>query len=254
MSTSISQDQSKTIFKTSDLVLNSTLLEAFLHGMYTIVFLSGIVKLSTKKGRNTLLTASVLVFLYSSKTVHLSVRWYWIRQAFMVNGVTEMATYQSLLSINYKWMWAVSGICIASCAILEIVFSGFFLYQDISHSSSNTTWGPDAVNWGTVYFTMSLITTVLSTCLIVFHIVKMGGGASSPVLLRSYQGIIEIVIESTALYMLTLIIFLAFFIHDDARSAYPQAILNIVMGVAPTLIVLRVTSGQARPNEYRDWA
>ncbi|PBK60804.1 hypothetical protein ARMSODRAFT_1026241 [Armillaria solidipes] len=140
MSTSISQDQSKTIFKASDLVLNSTLLEAFLHGMYTIVFLSGIAKC-----HNTLLTASVL--------------------AFVVNGVTEMATYQSLLSTNYKWMWAVSGICVcanillADCilawvvwnwdlkvviiliisAILEIVFSGFFLYQDISHSSSNTT-------------------------------------------------------------------------------------------------------------------
>ncbi|PBK60803.1 hypothetical protein ARMSODRAFT_1026240 [Armillaria solidipes] len=101
---------------------------------------------------------------------------------------------------------------------------------------------------------MSLITTVLSTCLIVFRIVKMEGGASSPVLLRSYRGIIEIVIESAALYMLTLIIFLAFFIHDNARSAYPQAILNIVTGVAPTLIVLRVASGQARPNKYCDWA
>lgn len=56
----------------------------------------------------------------------------------------------------------------------------------------------------------------------------MGGSASSPVLLRSYRGIVEIVIESAALYMLTLVAFLAFFIQDDARSTYPQAILNIV--------------------------
>ncbi len=98
----------------------------------------------------------------------------------------------------------------------------------------------------------------------------MGRGASHAVSLRSYRGVIEIVIESAALYAVSLIIFLAFFIRDDPRSVYPQAILNTVtvsivflinfgvfltdvsQGIAPTLIVARVASGRARPDE--SWA
>ncbi|KAK0439467.1 uncharacterized protein EV420DRAFT_1583747 [Desarmillaria tabescens] len=218
--------------------------------------------------------AAIIGVLYSFETVHLGVRWYWVRQAFIVNGDSRMAIYQSFLNEDYRWMWAVSGvfasmnILIADCvliwrawvvwdrnfkivvipiigAILEIIFDGFFLYQDIGHTSSSSlsNWGPDAVDWGTAYFTMSLITTVLSTCLVVFRIATMGRGANHAVSLRSYRGVIEIVIESAALYAVSLIIFLAFFARDDARS---------VVGIAPTLIVARVASGRARPDE--SWA
>ncbi|SJL10972.1 uncharacterized protein ARMOST_14368 [Armillaria ostoyae] len=94
--------------------------------------------------------AAIIAVLYSFETFHLGVRWYW----------------------DYQWMWAMSGvfaslnILIADCvliwrawvvwdrnykivvvpiigAILEISFDGFFLYQDIGHTSSTSL-----SNWG----------------------------------------------------------------------------------------------------------
>ncbi|KAK0186191.1 hypothetical protein F5146DRAFT_1069742 [Armillaria mellea] len=259
---SSSEEQAKLIYQALDGYLNSLCLESLMHGVYTAVLLSGLSNmLFNRRGRNRLFMAAIIAVLYSFETVHLGVRWYWVRQAFIVNGDSRTAIFESFLNSDYQWMWAVSGvfaslnILIADCvliwrawvvwdrnykivvvpiigAILEIIFDGFFLYQDIA------TWGPDAVDWGIAYFTMSLITTVLST----FHAVS----------LRSYRGVIEIVIESAALYAVTLIIFLAFFARDDPRSVYPQAILNTVTGIAPTLIVARVASGRARPDE--SWA
>lgn len=281
---SSSEEQAELIYQALDGYLNSLCLESLMHGLYTAVLLSGLSNmLFNKRGRNRLFMAVIIAVLYSFETVHLGVRWYWVRQAFIVNGDSRTAIFESFLSQDYQWMWAVSGvfaslnILIADCvliwrawvvwdrnykivvvpiigAILEIIFDGFFLYQDIGHTSSTSlsNWGPDAVDWGTAYFTMSLITTVLSTCLVVFRIAAMGRGASHAVSLRSYRGVIEIVIESAALYAVSLIIFLAFFIRDDPRSVYPQAILNSVTGIAPTLIVARVASGRARPDE--SWA
>ncbi|KAK0197703.1 hypothetical protein F5146DRAFT_948012 [Armillaria mellea] len=272
------------IYQALDGYLNSLCIESLTYGLYTAVLLSGLSKmLFNRRGRNRLFMAVIIAVLYSFETVHLGVRWYRVRQAFIVNGDSRTAIFESFLNPDYQWMWVVNGvfasfnILIADCvliwrawvvwdrnykivvvpmigAILEIIFDGFFLYQDISHTSSTSlsNWGPDAVNWGIAYFTMSLITTVLSTCLVVFRIATIQRSATHAVSLLSYRGVIEIVIESAALYAVSLIVFLAFFTRDDPRSGYPQAILNTVTGIAPTLIAARVASGRARPDE--GWA
>ncbi|KAF8918445.1 hypothetical protein CPB85DRAFT_84744 [Mucidula mucida] len=218
--------------------------------------------------------------MYVCATVHLAVRWYWVRQAFIVFGDTAEEILASFMNERYRWMWGISGvsaslsIIIADCVLIwrcwviwsknwwvvalplvsfvaGLVFDGFFLWQDIGHSVENAhlNWGLAAVNWGVAYFSTSLATTLICTSLIVFRISTVGHGAGYAVSLKSYKGIIEIVVESAALYAVSLIIFMAFLARDDPRNVYPQAILISSSGIAPTLIVARVASGQARPDD-----
>ncbi len=68
---------------------------------------------------------AIIAVLYSFQTVHLGVRWYWVRQAFIVNGDSRTAIFESFLNQDYQWMWAVSGvfaslnILIADCVLVR---------------------------------------------------------------------------------------------------------------------------------------
>ena len=68
---------------------------------------------------------------------------------------------------------------------------------------------------------MSLATTLLCTSLIVFRIWHIGRTEA----LRTYHRAVEIIVESAALYCVSLVIFLVFFVRDDLNTGYPQAIL-----------------------------
>ncbi|KAL9709186.1 hypothetical protein Ac2012v2_007541 [Leucoagaricus gongylophorus] len=96
-----------------------------------------------------------------------------------------------------------------------------------------------------VYFSLSLASTVISTSLTVYRIITVARetGFHSQ---NSYRKIIEIVVESAALYSLILIIYVPFLVRSDFSDAYPQAILVNVMGIAPTLIFTRVSAGVSR--------
>ncbi len=110
---------------------------------------------------------------------------------------------------------------------------------------------------------MSLATTLLCTTLIVFRIWYLGRVDA----LRTYKRIIEIIVESAALYAIALVVFLIFFVRDDLNTGYPQAVLYSItvfifftlsdicpvlnicrQGIAPTLIIVRVAS---HPREHR---
>ncbi|KAJ7152717.1 hypothetical protein C8R43DRAFT_842260, partial [Mycena crocata] len=103
------------------------------------------------------------------------------------------------------------------------------------------------IDFATPYFSLSLATTLLSTLLMILRIVvvtRIGGGT-----LRGYGQVIELIVESAILYSLTLIVFLPLLVDHAFTHAYPQAILAQMTGIAPTLIVARVSFGFARPSE-----
>lgn len=68
---------------------------------------------------------------------------------------------------------------------------------------------------------MSLATTLYCTTLIVFRIWQIGRIDA----LKTYHRVIEIIVESAALYAVALIVFLVFFARDDLNTGYPQAVL-----------------------------
>lgn len=73
----------------------------------------------------------------------------------------------------------------------------------------------------TLYISFTLASTLLCTLLIVYHIVtvahavgQMGGG------LKAYHHVIEILLESSALYLNFLVLNLVFYAHGDQLVYY----------------------------------
>ncbi|PBK94984.1 hypothetical protein ARMGADRAFT_910165, partial [Armillaria gallica] len=101
----------------------------------------------------------------------------------------------------------------------------------------------------TIYASFVLATTLWCTLLIIYRILTVTGvnhGAGSQ--LRVYRHFIEVLVESSALYSISLIIFLALNLCKDMRELYLDSIVAIAKGVAPTLIIGRAAAGYTRPN------
>ncbi|KAK0434379.1 uncharacterized protein EV420DRAFT_1248273, partial [Desarmillaria tabescens] len=98
----------------------------------------------------------------------------------------------------------------------------------------------------TMYLSFSLGTTLFCTILIIYRIIKVGRSSNS---IGAYRGVIEILVESASLYAVSLILWMAFLLHNYEASVYPEAIYVSITGIAPTLIVGRIASGQARPDD-----
>jgi len=82
-----------------------------------------------------------------------------------------------------------------------------------------------------VYFSLSLASTVISTFLIVYRIVTIARDTDF-YSQSSYRKIIEIVVESAALYSLILIIYLPFLLSpafNNGYNGYAQAVLVCTM-------------------------
>ncbi|KAJ7256434.1 hypothetical protein C8J57DRAFT_1075046, partial [Mycena rebaudengoi] len=103
------------------------------------------------------------------------------------------------------------------------------------------------VDFATPYFILSLVTTLLATLLIVVRILTMSEHNTRRE--RGYGRVIEIVVESALLYSVTLIIFLPFLIRGADEQGIVQSFIAQMTGIAPTLIVARVSFGLARPDE-----
>ncbi len=113
----------------------------------------------------------------------------------------------------------------------------------------------------------TLGTNILCTTLIVARIIYvarrqrgiMGG-------IRTYRGVIEIVVESATLYSVMFLVFMTLYLLVGNGYMYPQALvypvtvrpvtstyivvcLTSTQCIAPTLIIFRVASGQGRPEE-----
>ncbi|KAK0184484.1 hypothetical protein F5146DRAFT_1228648 [Armillaria mellea] len=93
------------------------------------------------------------------------------------------------------------------------------------------------------YYIMALPTTVICTMLIVYRLVRRAATGKSLRLIRNLCfRVIEILVESSALYVVVLAIFIVFDAMNSPYNMYPQAVLDSVTGIAPSLILLRVVS------------
>ncbi|KAF9002654.1 hypothetical protein BDZ89DRAFT_1241956 [Hymenopellis radicata] len=85
------------------------------------------------------------------------------------------------------------------------------------------------INWPIVYYSITASTNILTTFLIIFRILSIGGLRSA----RTYRGLLEILIESAFLYSATYILYIPYWSY----------------ALAPTMIIGRVMAGEARPND-----
>ncbi len=70
------------------------------------------------------------------------------------------------------------------------------------------------VNWTIVYYAVTTSANILTTLLIIIWILSVGGLKS----VRTYRGILEILIESAFLYSATYVLFLGLYARDTALS------------------------------------
>ncbi|KIY63816.1 hypothetical protein CYLTODRAFT_446378 [Cylindrobasidium torrendii FP15055 ss-10] len=240
-------------------------IECLSHGVYTAIFAVAAYKIVSKKAKtSSIIFPIVLAFMYTCASIHVGIRWWWVENAFIDHGATSDTIIASFLDIeSAQWFIVLSGLSasflILSADIILIwrcwviwfrsvrvvtipitgfllgcVFDGLFLWQDFTHDTDTDrlNWGLHAVNWGTAFFACSLATTLVCTGLIMWRLARMQ-------VLQTYSGVVEVLVESAAMYALALIVFMAFLVRDDPGNVYAQPLLISAAGIAPTLIVAR---------------
>ncbi|KAK0460467.1 uncharacterized protein EV420DRAFT_1762739 [Desarmillaria tabescens] len=263
----------------SDSWFNGVIIESLTHGMYTAllaVVLWRILSSSTSHRGQTKVLAGISVFMYIMATMHLSVRWFYARRAFITKGETEetrfYALIDSLIAGGPLWVPTISSvvasinILIADCVIVTslarhtlgaVVIFGFrfggaglsgkgtggsssflpyarYVEQELTPLTNPqgkpvTPWGSNSINWGIAYYSMTLSTTVICTALIVFRLTRASRTGKS---LRfgpdPYHKVMEIMVESAALYVVALAVYIPFIATNSPYSNYPQVVLASV--------------------------
>ncbi|KAK0439679.1 uncharacterized protein EV420DRAFT_1733612 [Desarmillaria tabescens] len=274
----------------SDSWFNAVIIESLAHGMYTAllaVVLWRILLFSVPPRRQTKVLAGISVFMYIMATIHIAVRWYYARRAFITKGQTEETRYfaliDSLIAGGPLWVptiasvvastnilmadcviiwrcWVIWGrnwriiVLPSICTLCGTLFDIFFLFQELtpftgSQGSSSTPWGSDSIKWGVAYYSMTLSTTIICTVLIVYRLVQASTTSLSlSIAVNPYYRVMEIMVESAVLYVIALVIYIPFIATNNPNSLYPQVVLVSVTGIAPTLILLRVASGNQSGN------
>ncbi|KAK0492341.1 hypothetical protein EDD18DRAFT_511366 [Armillaria luteobubalina] len=260
----LSQYERDLIFDSLDLNFNRMILESLLQAS------------SPKKARNSFLLTVVIV-LFVLTTIAFGVDWAYQRRAFIQNGNNFFTVFFALQAIS-PW-WRVSQLVIGIsgglstfivditiiwrcwvfwgrrwliilipglCAIAGTVAKSMQIRSVFINTTSdigNTGGFAAQIDWASIYLSLTLATTLLCTLLIVYRIVRLASGVSS------YGKIVEIMIESSAMYSLTLIIYLALVARNLDSAYYADMIMTYIKVIAPTLLIARVAaSSNSNPS------
>ncbi|KAF9043593.1 hypothetical protein BDZ89DRAFT_1128287 [Hymenopellis radicata] len=260
--------------------LHPTILLAFCHGLYTCIFFVALYYIieSTQPIRKRITLASIITFLWFADTVILGLHWKVADRFFIAHGTSMETEFNysltgdiamtlpsdifRLLSVFMAdliliWRcWVLYGgnlkvVAVPALFVITETLSGCMVIiswvDDGSFSNASRT------NWSLVYYLMTVATNSLCTILILFRIVRVSGLGAS---LKTYRGIIEILVESAAMYAIIYIALLIAYAYQFYTGAavltaynYPVVISYSITGIAPTLIIARVMAGQSRPDD-----
>ncbi|PBK96223.1 hypothetical protein ARMGADRAFT_1061800 [Armillaria gallica] len=246
------------IFESLHLNFNSTILESLLQ-----------VSSSKRSGKAFLL--AVVITLYVLTTVTFGFDWAYRQRAFIQNGDNFFTVFVALDAIGPWWTasqllgginggvstfivditiiwrcWVFWGrrwlivLIPTLCAIAGTIAKSMQIRSVFINTTSDIgSTGGFAVDidWALIYISLTFATTLLCTLLIVYRIVRLASRVSS------YKRIVEIVIESSAMYSLTLIVYLALVARNLESSYYADIIMAYVKVIAPTLLIGRVAAG-----------
>ncbi|KAK0192552.1 hypothetical protein F5146DRAFT_1040461 [Armillaria mellea] len=260
-------------YQVLDAKLNSSILYALLHGIYTGIVATTLWSFFTHKsrsiGRQFVVTAMALLFI--ATTVSLGFNWSYMISAFIDNSQSFWSMYsvfvypQNSILLGEDITGAISTILADSTVIWRcwIVWGGrwpvvlppiLMLISGIVCKVLNTchwyTTGSDYVLIFVLYLSFILATTIWCTTLIIYRILTVGrasNGIGGGV--GVYRHVIEVLVESSVLYSLILILDMALEARGNRADYYVDVMAGIVRGIAPTLIVGRVAAGHARSDQ-----
>ncbi|PBL04438.1 hypothetical protein ARMGADRAFT_1004994 [Armillaria gallica] len=256
------------IFTELDAALNSRILYSLLLGLYTGIVAVTLESIYTNKtrpiGRGIVVVICILHILTS---VNFIADWVYTRTLFVGNAQSSWAEYLFANSdrVNLILVMGVAGIICTALAdstliwrcwtvwgrrwpvilppvlflICTIVFNIIAIYKSYATISGYTLGF-------VLHSAFILATTLWCTLLIIFRIVAV---VRAEARLGTYRHVIEVFVESSALYSLSLILYVAVFCYDTPATFYIDVVAGVARGIAPTLLVGRVAAGHARPDD-----
>ncbi|PBK90136.1 hypothetical protein ARMGADRAFT_1112321 [Armillaria gallica] len=258
-------------FQALDIELNSTILYALLHGIYTGILAITLWNIFINKCwqiRRALVV--VIILLYSLTTISFAADWSFMQSAFIDNGKRYWTAYWTLkngakatavvvgitssmstiITDTYMiwccWMvwgqrWVVVLLPILSLIAVSVlrIIATYYNYKNIIEAI-----------FPMLYISFVLATTLWCTLLIIYRILTVAGiGYRAGGRWRVYRHCIEVLVESSALFSISLIVYLALAIREDLGMYYIDIITSFTRGVAPTLLIGRAAAGHTRPND-----
>uniref|UniRef100_A0A0W0G5V6 Transmembrane protein n=1 Tax=Moniliophthora roreri TaxID=221103 RepID=A0A0W0G5V6_MONRR len=252
---------------------NACNFESLMRGIHIAVLISALSKIYTRRPQRSSHTmAFLIILLFVLSTIHCATFWAYVRRAFIARGQTAQSTADALNEYPV-WFTGTTGVSdanavLADCIIiwrtwvvwgqnwwiivvpiistmLMTAFSIIAIYQTVT----STSFGAVGVDYATALYSSTLATTIFCTCAIVYRIVTISKDSNN---LRTYRGVMEVFVESSALYCVATMFALIAYVTSGPASEYASAFWTAVTGIAPTLLVARVASGEARPDDT--WA
>ncbi|KAF5329247.1 hypothetical protein D9619_009241 [Psilocybe cf. subviscida] len=249
----------------ADTTLNAFFLQGFIYGLYTLLFVLALWKLY-RRGSNKFYILA-LAALWITLMTNWVMNWMRTCNAFAINNRSPavidrglhtgtQANIPPLLAsliadVILIWrctiLWNRNRWVFYPLALLFVASTAFVIGRSVSHAGGLT----DTLSIG-ISDILSSITTMSATTLITLRIIMVT--RRSPIR-SSYRQIIEILLESAAIYSIVLlthgILLIVDFIHPfDIRSPSGVAMWELSMyinfiqppvtGIAPTLIAFRV--------------
>ncbi|PBK73564.1 hypothetical protein ARMSODRAFT_639098 [Armillaria solidipes] len=220
----LTDDRKAYLYQYRDGNLNSTILYALLHGVYTGILAVTLWNISTNKCwpiRRALIV--IIIVLYALTTINFAATWSYIQRAFIDNG---QSFWTESLKLNVaQAAYLETGITSSMSTVLADLYMVRVtpLARGIVHI--NSPWGAFPM----LYLSFVLATTLWCTLLIIFRILTVTGvrrGVGGR--LKVFRHFIGVLVESSALYSIALILSLACFIHNDLRLYYFGVIAGIV--------------------------
>lgn len=254
--------------------LNSYLLGFFAYGFYTGLFGISIWQLLTSKkiSRARIYMGCIITALYIFSIIYVVASWIELRRAF-VFATSFRARYDSWYS-SLSWKIVSDAVTalnliIADCTIIwrcwsvwahnrsVIILPTLFVIGEIVcgvnivvHQLTVSFEDETQTHWAVAIMAATVGTNILCTTLIVARILHNARGNSGIMDgIRTYRGVLEIVVESAALHSAIFVALVICYPIEGNAYMYPQALMFPITGIAPTLIIFRVTSGQGRPKE-----
>ncbi|KAK0185027.1 hypothetical protein F5146DRAFT_1167916 [Armillaria mellea] len=250
-----------------DGTINSYILGFLIHGIYTSLYGASIWALATSSISKTRIYMGCLItILYILCTIQVADSWIELRTSF-VNGTSVESRYDLISApLPVEITSAVASalniivadyMALLSCMGQKLESSGLAHHIRpernilVVHQYTVSSGDNVVTKWAVATIATTLGTNLLCTTLIITRIVAvarrqrgmLGMG------LRTYRGVLEILVESAALYSISYLLLMIFYPLSGNGYMFAQMLVYPITGIAPTLIIARVASGRARPEE-----
>ncbi|SJL18476.1 uncharacterized protein ARMOST_22065 [Armillaria ostoyae] len=266
----LTDDEKAFIFLVLDTELNSLILYALLHGIYTGILASTLWNIFINKCwpiRRVMVV--VIILLHALTTINFSATWSFMRSSFIDHGQSLWTVSRNPPAFATFWEVGISAFISTILADAQVIWCCWMIWgrrwlvvllpiffllsatvSKIMEIYLEYTDGTAPI-FIMLYTSFNLATTLWCTLIISYRILTvtgtMRGGEGRQ---RVYRRFIEVLVESSALYSVSLILYLVFSIRNGVGIYYLDVIVSIAKGIAATLIVGRFTAGhRARPDD-----